>query len=233
VFDVATIRLIQPTEGRGKGGALSGIAVSPDTLTVRGSTLRACIAWAYHVSEFQVQGPDWMNGERTDRYEILAKASGPVPEAQLRLMLQTLLASRFQLTLHHDTKTLPAYVLTVGKGGIKAHESQAAGEPSLVPDQKTLTAVVKNAPVSMLVDMLSNALRAPVLDMTGLTGRYDVTIELAKYAASIQAGGGAPPDVEGLITDALQQEFGLKLESKKAPLDLLIVDRANKAPTDN
>jgi uncharacterized protein (TIGR03435 family) len=95
---------------------------------------------------------------------------------------------------------------------------------------------VQRAPVTQLVDMLSSVLRAPVVDMTGLTGRYDVTLNVAKYVADMAAQGksveATPMDPQALVAMVLP-ELGLKLESKKMPLDLVTIDRAEKVPVEN
>ena len=201
---------------------------------MRNVSLKSCIGWAWHVFAYQVTGPDWLDSQR---YEIAGKATGPATEEQLRLMMQGLLQERFKLALHHQTKELSAYVLVPGKNGPKVQESKTEGETSIEPNQKQMSVTVQRAPVSQLVEMLSNVLRAPVVDQTGLKGRYDLTVNVAKYAADMAAQGksldGAPADPLTLISLVLQEEFGLKLEAKKMPLDLVIVDHAEKAPVEN
>jgi uncharacterized protein (TIGR03435 family) len=85
-----------------------------------------------------------------------------------------------------------------------------------------------------MIDMMTPLLGAPILDMTGLTGKYDVTVNIADYMAEMQsAGGGAPLDPLSMIKGALEQKMGLKLESRKVPLDVLVIDSAEKVPTEN
>jgi uncharacterized protein (TIGR03435 family) len=224
-FDVASIKVSQP--GRVGGNPFGdNIKATPGSLTMRSSTLKACIAWAYHVFEYQVTAPDWAG---SDRYEIVAKAAGPAAEPELRVMLQALLADRFHLTFHRQTKEMSAYLLVVGKNGPKIEESKSEGESEIQPDQKTMSIMVHRVPISQLVDVLSKVFQMPVVDTTGLTKRYDVTINVAKY---IQQSGDRP-DPLSIIQMGLQEELGLKLESKKVPLDLLIVDHAEKVPTEN
>jgi uncharacterized protein (TIGR03435 family) len=201
---------------------------------MRNVNLKTCIRWAWHVSEFQVTGPAWLDSER---YEIAGKAAGPAAEDQLRLMMQALLQERFKLALHSQTKEFPVYVLVPGKNGPKVHESTTEGDASIDINQRQLSVSVQRTPVSQLTELLSNALRAPVIDMTGLKGRYDLTLNVAKYAGDLAAQGksieSAPLDPLALATMILQEELGLKLESKKMPLDLLIVDHAEKVPVEN
>ena len=224
-FDVASVK--QSVGGGREGFRRENIEATPGSLTMRNITLKACIAWAYHVTEIQVSGPDWMGNER---YDIAAKAAGPANEAQLRVMLQSLLADRFHVQLHRQVKEMSAYVLAVGKNGPKFQESKTDGEMAIDPDRKTLTVTAHRVPLSQLVDMLVRIYQMPVIDQTGLTGRYDVTINAAKY---IPQSGARPTDPLSLIETGLQEELGLKLEARKMPVDLLIVDHAEKAPIEN
>jgi uncharacterized protein (TIGR03435 family) len=232
-FDVGSVKASQPGTGGDRRGR-DNIQVSPGTVTMRNVSLKSCIAWAWHVFSYQVNGPDWLDSQR---YEIAGKANGPATEEQLRLMMQGLLQERFKLAVHHQTKELSAYVLVPGKNGPKVQESKTEGEPSIEPNQKQMSVTIQRAPVSQLVEMLSNVLRAPVVDQTGLKGRYDLTVNIAKYAADMAAQGksldGAPADPLTLISLVLQEELGLKLESKKMPIDLVIVDHAEKARVEN
>ena len=232
-FDVASVKVSQPAAA-GERGRRDNIQVSPGTVTLRNVTLKACIRWAYHVTEYQVSGPAWLDSER---YEIAGKAAGPAGEEQLRLMMQTLLQERFKLALRRQTKDFQVYVLVPGKNGAKVQESASEGETSIETNQRQMSVTVRRAPVAQLVEMLSNVLRAPVVDMTGLKGRYDVSLNVAKYAADMAAQGksveSTPMDPQALISVVLQEELGLKLESKKMPLDLLIVDHAEKSPVEN
>src|ERR1039457_5271496 len=226
-FDVASVKVSQPgTDGRrGRGNT----QVSPGTVTMRNVSLKAAIRWAWHVSEYQVTGPDWLDSER---YEIAGKAAGPATEEELRLMMQALLRERFKLTLHPQTKELGAYLLVAGKNGPKVHESTTEGEPSIETNRKQMSVSVQRAPVSQLVEMLSNVMRAPVIDMTGLKGRYDLNLNVAKYAADMAAQGksveSTPMDTVALVTTVLQAELGLKLEGKKMPLEVVVIDRSEE-----
>jgi len=229
-FDVASVKASQPDAPRRR----ENILLSPGSVTMRGISLKGAIRWAWHVSEFQVSGPDWLDSAR---YEIAGKAAGPAAEDELRLMMQTLLRERFKLALHHQTKELGAYLLVVGKNGPKVHESTSEGEGSIDINQRQLSVNVQRTPVSRMVELMSNMLRAPVIDMTGLNGRYDITLNVAKYAGELATQGKSldslQADPQGLLSMILQDEFGLKLEAKKMPLDVLVVDRAEKAPVEN
>jgi len=235
-FDVASVRVSQVGKAGGEGSRRQSIQFSPDSVTMRNASFRSIIQWAYHVMDYQITGSDWL---ATERYDIAAKSASAVPEDQLRQMLQTLLAERFKLTLHRQTKELPAYVLLVAKGGPKFKESTTDGEPNIDPQPNRMVVNIQRTPVSQLVEGLSNILRAPIIDETGLKGKYDVSIDVAKYLPDIQArvdggGRGGPPiDPIPIIMTGIQEELGLKLESRKMPLDLLIIDHAEKVPTEN
>jgi uncharacterized protein (TIGR03435 family) len=232
-FDVASVRVSQIGKAGGEGSRRENIQVTPDAVNMRNVSFKSATRWAFHVMDYQVNGPDWINVER---YDINAKSATPVPEQQLRQMMQALLAERFKLATHRVTKELPSYVLTVGKNGPKFTESTSEGEADIKPDQKRMQIEVKRAPVSQLVDGLSNIFRAPVIDQTGLTGKYDITIDLAKYLpdfAQREGGGGPPPDPLAIITRGVQEELGLKLDAKKMPIDLVVIDKAEKVPVEN
>jgi uncharacterized protein (TIGR03435 family) len=188
--------------------------------------MRAAIHWAFDVPEFQISGPAWLTSER---YTITAKAPSTAAEDQLRLMLRSLLADRFKLVIHAEQKTLPYYVLTVAKGGPKFKESTDTGEPILTAGPNSATAVIRRVPMSQLIDMLQPILQSPIVDQTGLKGRYDATLNIgALISTPIQND-----DLNGTVITALQDLLGLRLEPKKGPLDMLVVDHAEKVPTEN
>jgi uncharacterized protein (TIGR03435 family) len=224
-FDVASVR-----SSEGGGSRRENVQVSPGSLSMRNVTLKSAIRWAYHVMDYQVTGPDWINFER---YDISAKAADAAGDKELQLMLQALLAERFKLALHRETKELACFVMVAAKGGLKFHESQLTeGEPVLNPDKARLTVDVKGVPATQFVEMLSSILRAPVINNTGLSGRYDATVHLSKFLPDGSGKEGSFDPISTILL-GLQEELGLKLESKKMPLDLLIVDHAEKVPVEN
>ncbi|HEY3839037.1 MAG TPA: TIGR03435 family protein [Bryobacteraceae bacterium] len=183
------------------------------------ATLKGMISIAYQVKGFQVAGgPRWIDG---DRFEINAKAEGSADDPQLLAMLQTLLADRFQLVIHHEQKIAPAYALVVAKSGLKMKPSEATGSSS-----KSGSGVItaKGVTMAKLAELLSRRVGAPVADLTETPGTFDFKLEW-----SID---GDPNDDQSALFAALQSELGVKLESRKLPVDLLVVDRAEK-PSDN
>jgi uncharacterized protein (TIGR03435 family) len=179
------------------------------------------------VKDFQVTGPEWLD---SDHLDIAAKPSSTASEDQMRMMMQSLLADRVKLALHRITKETQAYVVVIGKGGAKLVESKSEGESDIQPDQARMQLTILRTPLSQLTDLLYNVLRTPVVDETGLKGKYDLNINVAKYVSMSSDG---PPDPIGLIQTALQEELGLKLESRKVSLDMLVVDHAEKTATEN
>jgi len=250
-FDVASVRESQgPAGGEMKmHGPRENIQVSPDTVTMRNVSLRSCIRWAYHVMDYQVSGPDALV---RPHFDIVAKASAAASEDQLRSMMQTMLADRFKLSFHRQTKEQSGYALVVGKGGPKFQESKEDGESRIEPDMQRQQITVQRTPISLLVEQLSNLFRTTIIDETGLKGKYDITINIGKYIAEFGGHGGGPggergggpgeragageasPDPFSIIMRGVQEDLGLKLEARsKLPVDYLIVDHIEKAPTDN
>ena len=228
-FDVASVKVAPPGRG-GRGEGMHGpggqIHSEPGSLTMRNVNMNSAIAWAYGVQQFQVSGPGWLTSER---YDITAKAAGAAPEDQLRLMLRSLLADRFKVAAHTEQKVMPYYLLTVAKGGPKFKESDTEGEPVLSAGPNNSTAIIRRVPISQFIDMIQAILRTPIVDETGLKGRYDATLNIgALISTPIQND-----DMIGTVITAVQDLLGLKLEPKKGPIDTLVVDHAEKVPTEN
>lgn len=150
-----------------------------------------------------------------------AKPESPASEDQLKLMLQTLLADRFRLVLHRETKQLPVYELIVAKGGPKLKESAEDASTFLHTDAKSITAAKVAMP--MFVKLLSQQMGRSVLDKTGLSENYDFKLEWTPD----EANGDGPS-----IFTAIQEQLGLKLEPSKGPVEVLVIDHAEK-PSEN
>jgi uncharacterized protein (TIGR03435 family) len=177
-FDVASIQASQ------SGKEI--IEPLPGSLTMRNIRLTAIIAWSYHVEEYQVSGPTWLNDAR---FDVLAKSATAAPEAELRGMLQKLLADRFQMTLHRQVKEMPALVLTVAKGGHKL-EAVAGDSPSSFKTGK-MNLTGQRATLSDLTSFLSREIHIPVIDQTGLTGNFNYFLDINAYVTEeIRKSGG-------------------------------------------
>ena len=219
-FDVASIRAGE--------AARRFFTVVPGSLTTH-TDLHSCIAWAYHLQTYQVSGPAWLDDVW---FDIAAKSSAPATEDQLRVMLQSLLAGRFHLGLHGDFKEMQALVLTVGKNGHKMKPNPTEGSPSFEPAKMVLKG--NGATIAQMTEFLSRELRQPVVDRTGLVERFDYTLDIRPYITEdTRKAPGPLPDVASLVAQAMQNQLGLKLESKKMPIEVLVIDRIEKSPTGN
>jgi uncharacterized protein (TIGR03435 family) len=228
-FDAASIR---PAEGKMR----PEIVTSPGTLTVHNQTLQFLIYWAYDTPPFQINGPDWLNDAR---FDVLAKSDSGGDDARLRLMLQTLLADRFGLKTHKEQKEMQVYAITLAKGGPKFKESTDEGPPVFDRGGPTML-TAHRVTMKDFALQVSDPLKRPVIDETGLKGKYEIRIDVSAYMQNLAAGGEGKGgggegqmDVMSILFNALQQQLGVKLESKKANVDLLVVDHAEKTPTDN
>lgn len=227
-FDVASIRASQFQSADGEGSRREAIETAPDGLTMRTVTLRACLSWAYSIEEYQIDGPAFL---AADRYEIAARASGPVSVADLKRMLGALLADRFRLAFHRETKVLPALVLGVARGGPKLRESNDPGPGVMQPNRAAMSA--QHTSMAEFARSLAGPLRTPVLDRTGLTGRYDFTVDLLPYFPDNPGAKGGQPDFADIAKSALRDQLGLTLDQRRESIEVLVVDHAEKLPTDN
>jgi uncharacterized protein (TIGR03435 family) len=223
-FDVASIRPSQFQSGDGEGSRRETIETSAGGLTVGNVTLQSCIGWTYSVQDFQIAGPLGV-----DRFDIAAKAAAPATVPMLRAMLGTLLAERFKLAFHRDTRELSTLVLVVAKGGPKLRSAQEDAPGILRPDKSAM--VAQHATMQEFIGTLAGPLRTPVIDKTGLTERYDFTVDLSSYFAD--AKPGQPPDMTDIMMSALREQLGLNLESRKQPVEILVIDHAEKNPSGN
>ena len=238
-FDVATIKPNAANDNRFMIRPLPG-----GGLTITGVPLKMLIMEAYDVRAFQVSGgPGWMS---TERWDIEAKAEGvqgQLPIGQTLKMLRALIADRFHLEVHHETKETTIYALLVSKNGSKL--TNHTGEPPRPTERLRMrpgSISAKQVGIAALVRQLTLQLGRQVVDKTGLTGEYDFTLE---WTPEPGQGGpesiGLPPD-PGLVPPsdsngpsiftALQEQLGLRLDAQKGPVDVIVVDRAEK-PEEN
>ena len=185
------------------------------------------VQWAYHLQPIQVTGPGWIE---SNRYDIMAKASGPVSHDQLRQMMQTLLAQRFKLTYHTENKEMPAYVVTVAKGGHKMKQSEGEGEMDVKPTGRGLIVAFTHVTMEQLTDLTQSPLQGVVVDQTGLKGAWDFTLDASSFAMTQPTG---IEDAINMVIQAVNEQLGLKIEQKKVPAELLTVDHADKVPVEN
>jgi uncharacterized protein (TIGR03435 family) len=261
-FEVASVKLyVPPDSGPRMVPGMTGGPGSSDPGQVRyaNQSLMDLLRNAYNVKRHQIVGPPWLDA---NKFLIIAKVPDGAGKEQVRVMLQNLLRDRFRLAVHRETKELPIYALIVGKSGPKMKESKGEAEdrPDVLPTgppgsdigvkvkmtedgcpnfpglrlatrmifmngRACLTAYREGMPG--LADLLSDRMERPVLDMTGLAGIYDFTLH---YDPGNAAPSDNPlPDVFA----AVQSQLGLKLESRKGLVDLVVIDHVEKLPTEN
>jgi uncharacterized protein (TIGR03435 family) len=222
-FDVASVKVSEdPPFGQNININLG--KVEHGELTLGNATLAECIRFSRAlISDDQLAGPEWIKSKAV-RFDIVAKAAPDTPRERMLEMLQTLLAERFKLAMHQESRIVPHYELTIAKGGLK----MTTAAPDASTDQKfgnpTLMRIsAPRMPMFRFTMMLSRNLRQAVIDKTGLTGEYAVNLEWA------------PESVPGGISvfSAIQDQLGLKLEPRKTPTEVLVIDRAEKVPVAN
>ena len=230
-FDVATVK---PVDTDGKSGRYL-IMRGTDTFVGKSYTLKLLIAAAYELSPREISGgPVWID---SDHYDILARTPGavqPTHEEQMR-MLRKLLADRFKLSFHRQQKVFSIYQLELDKGGSKLKPSAAAADapPALIstvyPHHILMPA--RNATMADFVSVLQRAvLDRPVVDKTGLRGRYDFDLQWAPDET--QFGGDvpvAPSDASSPpFFTAIREQLGLRLVATRGPAEALVVDHAER-----
>jgi len=215
--EVATIK---PSRPDARGSSMLVGRGGQNLFTTTNSTLADLIVFAYGVHPKQLVGaPSWVE---TDKYDLSVKPDQPgIPNiAQLHSMLQKLLADRFHFAFHRDKKELSVYALTAAKSGVKFSKSDAAGNLPGIGGTGPGGIFVRNATMEDFAGFLqSRVLERPVVDQTALAGRYDFQLKWTPDAA---------PD----LFAAVQQQLGLKLESTKAPVEVLVIDKVEK-PSEN
>lgn len=258
-FEVASIKPSPPPDHtRGmRVSAHGGPGTDdPERFTAENFDLSNLVTMAYGIDRYQLSAPDWLEGAR---FDIVAKVPAGTTMEQFSLMMRNLLAERFKLEVHHDQKAMQSYEMTVGKNGPKLTESTdvpdtaapggppapftktlgADGFPVLPPGRDQSMIMMKGRArmrvsrmsMAQLAVRLAGQLGQPVKDATGLTGKYDFT--LSWVTSGLTAQGGAADDPGPDIFGALQQQLGLMLESKKALVDVVVVDHIEKLPTAN
>ena len=254
-FDVASIKRAPANQEWGYRFAPGGRAILTNL------SLKDLIQIAWHIQAFRIAGgASWIDSER---YDIEAKAEGNPGEAESRVMLQSLLADRFRLALHRQTRELPGYALLQVKSGVRPGLVRAA-EGSCTPledssgprspeDRKRPVCGFRqwlqppgqgiplmhlqglNVTINMLARVLGTTLDTPVADETGIAGNFDIRLE---YPPDDSVLARLRPDARPLdaagssLFTALQEQSGLKLESRKSPVGIFVIDRAER-PSEN
>jgi|SRR5271157_2528831 len=233
-FAVASVKPSRHVLGR---DADSRISIGPAGLRGGNVTLKHLIAEAYGVQPYQIfGGPNWLDAEE---YDVEAKADGPATREQEALMLRGLLTDRFRLSLHDETRELRVYHLVVDKHGARirattdaetpAAKAGAAGPRSFHGDMQRFADLLSVQLSIAMPDDPTQPGRAsgspvPVMDKTGLPGVYDFSVDMRPEPGA---------DIFTLWQGVLQDQLGLKLESLKAPVEVLVIDHAERIPVAN
>ena len=268
-FEVASIK---PSAPPGTMQVKIGLHIDGAQVHCNFLSLKDYIRMAYRVKDYQIVGPEWMASQR---FDIAAKLPEGSNRDQVPDMLKALLADRFLMKMHRDSKEFRVYGLVVTKGGLKIKESAADGD-SVTPGDPNHAPVnvqvnggpagttvnmgkgssfsfgnnrleVKKLTMAVFAELLARFVDRPVVDMTQLKGNYDIAMEMTAedframmIRAALANGIVLPPEamkaLEASSGDSLMaalQNIGLKLEQRKAPLEVLIIDEIQKAPTEN
>ena len=240
-FAVASVKPTVPLPGR-------GTRTKPDGINFEVADLRFCISFAYRVRPYQVVGPAWIDGSY---YEIIAKIGPSQDPKKMPEMLQTLLAERFKLQIHGGSKDFSGYALVVDKGDPKFPESTGEDEKRAldavgnIPPQPLL--ITEFAPggvwrlrgIAATMDRLATDLsfrfEAPVVDQTGIKGGHNFAVEGNREDLPSQMASGIPSSgtYTGVSIFTSLRDIGLQLKALKVPLEIIVVDHAERVPTPN
>ena len=253
-FEVASVRRVGPVRqeaGSGRRGSLAGsVTVTSDRATYRNVTLKTLLMKAYSLKAFQVSGPAWIDSERYDIVAIIPENTQP---EDVPVMLQHLLEERFRATLHSETKQHSGYSLGIGKGGPKLKlateqnktasliDPDAHRAPMVTfttkPGDESEVVKLNGMTMSAFADFLSRILGSPIIDLTGLSDKFDITLSLSMGVFGVQGANADGFTAESDSTMAslftAVHDLGLKLDSTKVPTRFIVVEKALKIPTEN
>ena len=240
-FEVADVKINKSGEVR------MAVDMAPGgKLTMHNVPMRVMLMLAYHVrADALTNGPAWLG---SDRFDVVAKATQTASPDEMRRMLQTLLADRFKLIVHTEEKVMPAFALLIGAGaklapsgaGLLSEQGCRPGEG--VSGQRHM--VCSHTAMPLLADSLQEMsptdFPVPVVDQTGLSGAYDFKLDwtpaprVATGIAASATPATSPEPLPGMtLFDAVRSQLGLKLESRKLPLPVIVIDRLERVPTEN
>jgi len=226
-FEVASVKVVDLAK-LGNAISMNIGTVQREQVTFGNATLNDCIRFAYGMaSDAQIAGPDWIKSKEY-LYDIVAKGAAGSSREQLQRMTQTLLAERFSLVTHREQKEMSYLALVIAKNGPKIKLLKE------VPDGFRGTTyggrINSVLPMPMLAYLLSRfETERPIIDSTGLNGLYEVKLE---WTLARQLQNADSPPGPSLFT-AIDEQLGLKLEARKGPVEILVVDSAEKVPTEN
>ena len=209
-FDVVSIKPGDPSSPE------SSVYPAPHGLRMNNATLKSMVRMAYGLNEYQLSGgPKWLDSAL---FNIDAKSPAGATARQIPEMLRALLAERFKLECHRETRTLPEYALVVTKSGPKLQAASEAEKRLTLTSSGDRMIKGTGARMSDLVHLLTGVVGAPVVDRTGIEGQYNFSLE---FAPLLGAPDDRLPDVFGAV-----QQLGLELEPIKGPVEVLVIDSA-------
>jgi uncharacterized protein (TIGR03435 family) len=251
-FEVASVRQAAPAGSQQSSGprttGAGSVSVTFDRATYQNITLQSLLMSAYDLKPSQISGPAWIESER---FDIVAKIPEGAPRDEVPVMLQNLLAERFRITLHSETKEHPGSILGIGKDGPKLIPTKNQDSaPSADPDASRRPASMSFTPggdsmklngatMPAFADVLSRILGRPVLDSTGLSGTFDIVLPFSMgwiHPGAQETGAdGSPVESDSSMSSLFTaiHDLGLKLDAGKVPLKYIVVDKAQKIPTEN
>jgi uncharacterized protein (TIGR03435 family) len=229
-FDVITIKPSKPDQ-QGKGFTVRGRHV----MTIN-TNVNDLVTFAYSLHAKQlINAPAWFT---TDHFDLdgVPDVEGRPSAQQMRLLIQSALTDRFKLTFHHDKRELSVYALEIGKGGPKLTETiHQPSDPRNFLFRKLGVLMVTNSTMQDFCNGMQGAVMdKPVVDHTGLSARYDFTLNWTPDESQFEAMGGfKPPTTEDpnappTLSTAMQEQLGLKFEATKAPADVFVIDHVEK-----
>jgi uncharacterized protein (TIGR03435 family) len=224
-FEVVSIKLTPDPPVR------TGAFPVPGTLTIENYSIRRFIMEVMRLKGYQLVGaPEWIEGEH---YDIVGKVASPLNFTLMMRMMEGVLADRFQLKYHKEQHEMPMYALTVAKGGSKmrtADPEKAKGRAyGLHPTARGVEIQAFSMPMRMLADVISGQVQSPVSDETHLDGSFEFTLEYHPDDLRQKEPGDAAADPMWLsIYDAVQQQLGLKLEKRRGPVEVVVIDHVER-----
>ncbi len=208
-FDVVSVKPGDPSSPE------SSVYPAPHGLRMKNATLKSMVRMAYELNEYQLAGgPKWWD---TALFNIDAKSPAGATVRQIPEMLQALLAERFKMECHRESRTLPEYALVVAKGGPKLQAASDAEKRLTLTSSGDRMIKGTGARIADLVHMLIGVVGAPVVDRTRIEGQYNFSLE---FAPLLGAPDDRLPDIFGAV-----QQLGLKLEPVKGPVEVLVIDK--------
>jgi uncharacterized protein (TIGR03435 family) len=221
-FDAASIKLSPPPDGPVR------VSMPGDhgRINYTNVTMRALIRKAYGLRIYP-PSPGASDPLSTERYDIIAKAPGDASNEQTMQMLQSLLEDRFKLAVHKETKELPVYALIVNKGGPKFREVKDDGSAAEIGGRSGYQITGHHVSMKALAGALQGYVADPVVEMTGLTGIFDINLEFSADESLAPNATSGPS-----IFTAVQEQLGLKLEARKGPVEVVVIDHVEK-PSEN